>query len=265
MYNEYWGLKEFPFENVPDPRFLCHFSQHDEALMRMIFAVKGRKGAAMLTGDVGCGKTMLSRVFVQKLSEGPYEVALIANPSFSPIDLLKEVIYQFGVEKTSEFKADILHILNRILIENMKKGKDTIIVIDEAQVINNPDTYEELRLLLNFQLNDRFLMTLILIGQPELKDQISAIPQFDQRIAVKYHLGPLSLDDTAKYIMFRLKTAGMRRNVFTKESIIEIHKYTTGVPRKINNICDLALLVGYSSQASVIDSKLIQKLIEDRG
>ena len=265
MYNEYWGLKESPFENVPDPRFMCHFSQHDEALMRMMFAVKGRKGAAMLTGDVGCGKTMLSRAFIQQLAGGPYEVGIIANPSFPPIDFLKEIIYQLGIRKTAEHKSDLLRILNEFMLENMKKGRDTIIIVDESQVINNADTYEELRLLLNFQLNDRFLLTLILIGQPELRDHIAAIPQFDQRIAIKYHIGPLNLSDTAKYIMFRLKTAGMQKNVFTKEAIMKIYEYTQGVPRRINNMCDLSLLVGFSQKAAVVDSKLIQKIIEDRG
>jgi general secretion pathway protein A len=265
MYNGYWGLKESPFENVPDPRFMYHFPQHDEALMRMMFAVKARKGAAMLTGEVGCGKTMLSRAFIQQLAGGPYEIALIANPSFPPIDFLKEILYQLGIKKTSESKADLSHFLNDTILDNVKKGKDTIIIIDEAQVINNADTYEELRLLLNFQLNERFLLTLILIGQPELRNLIAAIPQFEQRIAIKYHLGPLNLEETAKYIMFRLKAAGIQKNVFTKEAIVKIHEYTQGVPRRINNICDLALLVGFSSKLMVIDSKLILKLIEDRG
>jgi general secretion pathway protein A len=265
MYNKYWGLKESPFENVPDPRFLYHSSQHDEALMRMTYAVKNRKGAAMLTGEIGCGKTLLSRSFMQQLAGGPYEIGVVANPNFPPLDFLKEVIYQFGIRRNAESKSDLLHVLNESMLDNMRNGRDTIIIVDEAQVINHQDTYEELRLLLNFQMNERFLLTLILIGQPDLRDRITAIPQFEQRIAIKYHLGPLKLNDVAKYLMFRLKTAGMQKNVFTKEAIIKIYEYTQGVPRRINNICDLALLVGFSSKANIIDSKLIQKLIEDRG
>lgn len=266
MYEKYWGLNVPPFENVPDPRFIYWSSKHEEALMRLMYAAKGRKGAAMLTGDVGCGKTTLSRAFVQELtSSGVFDVALIANPSLSPKDFLQEILFQFGVGDIpgTANKADLLHLINAHMLENMKRNKESIIIIDEAQIIEDERTFEEIRLLLNFQLNERFLLTLILLGQPELKKMVENIKQLDSRISIKYHLSHLDLKETANYILFRLKKAGMQKNVFTKEAIMQIFDKSGGTPRRINNVCDLALLVGYSSQAKVIDSRLIQKVIED--
>ncbi len=263
MYEKYWGLNELPFENVPDPRFLYRSTQHDEALMRLLYAVKAQKGAAMLSGDVGCGKTTVSRAFVQELSCEEYEVGIIANPSLAALDFLKEILYQLGIEKTSESKPELLRILNDALLKNLAQKKKTVLIVDDAQAIEDVVTFEELRLLLNFQLNDQFLLNLVLIGQPELRDKVVRIPQLDSRISIRYHLRPMDLKDTAQYILFRLKVAGMQRNIFTKESIENIYDYTGGVPRRINNICDLSLLVGFTKKIELIDSKIIQQLIDD--
>lgn len=263
MYEEYWGLDTLPFENVPDPRFLYRSAQHEEALMRLVYTTKSQKGAAMLTGEIGCGKTTLSRAFIQELSSDEYEIGLIANPCLSPTEFLKEILLQLGVEKAVEEKTEMLHTLNAKMIENLDKGKKTIVIVDEAQAIESETTLEELRLLLNFQLNEKFLVTLILIGQPELRERVKSIRQLDSRISIKYHLRHLDLQDTMKYIIFRLKVAGLKRNIITKEAIENIYTYTGGVPREINNICDLALLDGFSTKADLISSKIIQKLIDD--
>ncbi len=263
MYEKYWGLNTLPFENVPDPRFFYRSSQHEEALMRLIYATKSQKGAAMLTGEIGCGKTTLSRVFIQELSSDEYEIGLIANPCLPPIDFLKEILFQLGIEKSVDDKAGMLHALNDKMLENLNKGKKTIVVIDEAQAIESDTTLEDLRLLLNFQLNEEFLVTLILIGQPELREKVVNIKQLDSRISIRYHLQHLDLNDTIKFIIFRLKVAGLKKNIITKEAIEKIYSYTGGVPREINNICDLALLDGFSTKVELIDSKIIQKLIDD--
>ena len=263
MYEKYWGLKELPFENVPDPRFMYHSAQHEEALMRLLYATKAQKGAAMLSGEIGCGKTTVSRAFVQELSSDEYEVGLIVNPTLEPLDFLKEILFQLGIEKMADTKPELLHILNDALLQNLVKKKKTIIIVDDAQAIEDDVTFEELRLLLNFQLNDQFLLTLILIGQPELKNRVAKIPQLDSRISIRYHLRPLDAKEVAQYILFRLKVAGMQKNFFTREAIDKIHEYTGGVPRRINNICDLSLLVGFSKKVELIDSKMIQQLIDD--
>ena len=155
MYEKYWGLNELPFENVPDPRFMYHSTQHEEALMRLIYATKAQKGAAMLSGEVGCGKTTVSRAFVQELSSEEYEVGIIANPSMAALDFLKEILYQLGIEKTADTKPALLHILNDAMLQNLNKKKKTVLIVDDAQAIEDVATFEELRLLLNFQLNNQ--------------------------------------------------------------------------------------------------------------
>ncbi|MDI6687278.1 MAG: AAA family ATPase [Desulfobacterales bacterium] len=262
MYLEYWGLKRFPFENVPDPEFMYYSGKHEEAMVRLIYAAKRRKGAALLIGDVGCGKTVLSKVFIQQLPVDEYDIGLITNPTLKPSDFLKEILYQLGLNPDTNSKADLLGILNERMLENMKQDKTTLLIIDEAQLISR-ETFEEIRLLLNFQLNDRFLLTLFLIGQPELRDIVKGIEQLDQRIAIKYHLNPLDFEETVKYIVFRLKNAGLTRNIFTRQAVDEIYDYSQGVPRKINNVCDISLLIGFSSKEKVINSKIIKEAIKD--
>ena len=178
MYRVHWGLKDLPFENVPDPRFFYASGKHQEALTRLLYAVHGRKGAAMLVGGVGCGKTVLSRILFAHLSEDKYEVGLITNPALTPIELLREVLYQLGIDTDVGTRIELVHVLNEGLLRNMQQGKDTILIVDEAQTIRADETFEELRLLLNFQMNDRFLLTVILMGQPELSERVAAITQF---------------------------------------------------------------------------------------
>ena len=259
MYTDYWGLNELPFENVPDPRFFFPSAEHQEALLRLFYAANNRKGAAMLTGDVGCGKTIVSRTLIQDLPPDRYEVGLVANPSLSPVDFLREILYQLGRESTSESKLDLLHALNDQMVKNLNSGRETVVIIDEAQAIEDPDTLEELRLLLNFQLNDRFLLTLLLVGQPELRERISRIKQLDQRIAIKFHLGPLKQDEIRSYVQSRLDKAGLKRQIFWDDALGIIARASKGIPREINNICDICLLLGFGSKVEQIDANLVQK------
>jgi general secretion pathway protein A len=236
--------------------------EHVEALARLVYAVKRRKGAALLTGDIGSGKTLLSRVFIQQLPEKDFEIGLITNPSLEPLDFLKEVLYQIGLNVRTNSKTELLAILNTRLLENIRKNRTTLLIIDEAQLIHT-DTFEEIRLLLNFQLNDKFLMTFVLIGQPELKDLIRQFKQLDQRIAIRFHLNPLNADETAKYISYRMERAGFTNGIFPPEAIEEIYLYSEGVPRKINNVCDLALLIASSAKQKTVSAELIKKVVKD--
>jgi len=261
MYLDYWGLKKYPFENVPDPEFMYYSKEHEEAHVRLLYIIKRNKGASVLTGEVGCGKTTLSRVVIKQLPEMDFDVSLITNPSLDPIDFLKEILHQFGMNPETNSKADLINLLNTHLLKNMKEQKISLLIVDEAQLIK-PDTFEEVRLLLNFQLNDRFLMTFVLIGQPELRDIIRGYKQLDQRIAIRYHLNPLGFEDTANYIAFRLNKAGLAKNVFAAQAVEDIYQYSEGVPRKINNVCDIALLIGFSIKAGEIDADIIHKVID---
>lgn len=264
MYIEYWKLNEKPFENTPDPRFIYYSPDHSEAYARLKYVIGQKRGAAMLTGEYGAGKTLLGRVLVKELlDEKKYDVALVVNPMLSKVDLLREIIFQLKSDKPPGTKLRIMHLLNDLLYENYNNGRDTVIIIDEAQAINRKDVFEELRLLLNFQLNDKFLLTLILIGQPELQQKIDNIPQLKQRLALTYHLGALDNEKVGEYINHRLKVAGKTEEIFQGKAISKIRDCSEGLPRKINNICEIALLQGMFEKKTDIDDVLIDKVVKD--
>jgi len=262
MYLEYWGYNKFPFENVPDPDFFYLSKSHEEALTRLIYAAEMRKGGAMLSGEIGCGKTTLSKVYVKELSEEKYDIGLIINPNLEPKEFLQEILYQFDINDAPDTKVKCLRALNDKMLENMKINKETLLIVDEAQLLTEV-VFEEIRLLLNFQLNNRFLMTIILIGQPELRNKVKSIEQLDQRIAIKYHLIPFSFDETFEYIIFRQRKAGKKENVFSDEAVEKIYEHSDGVPRKINNLCDLSLLIGFSTNEKNIESRIVENIISD--
>lgn len=264
MYEKYWTLKEKPFENTPDPRFMYYSKKHEEGLMRLLYAILEEKGAAMLTGEYGSGKTILSRIVIDELIKSKvYEVALITHPQLTPIQFIQEIIYQLKNEHVEGPKPQLLHMMQDIIYSNFNEGKKTAILIDEAQIIKNEETFEELRLFLNFQLNNKFLITLVLIGQPELLERIKSIPQLRQRLGVKYHLSGLDSNETEEYIKHRLSVAGTKRDIFPKEAIDVIYEYSEGLPRKINNVCDMALLIGFGQEAKNIDVELVERVVAD--
>jgi general secretion pathway protein A len=262
MYLEYWGFNRFPFENVPDPGFFYLSQSHEEALTRLIYAAEMRKGGAMLSGEIGCGKTTLSKVYIKDLSEDKYDIGLIINPKLEAKEFLQEILFQFDINDLPDTKVKCLRALNDKMLNNMKANRETILIVDEAQLLNE-STFEEIRLLLNFQLNNRFLMTIILLGQPELMQKVKKIEQLDQRIAIKYHLTPFNFEETSKYIIFRQSKAGKKDNIFNSEAIAKIYEHSEGVPRKINNLCDLSLLIGFSTNEKVIGSEIVENIIND--
>lgn len=264
MYQDYWKLKEKPFENSPDPKFLYHSREHDEALFRLLYAIQGCKGLALLTGEYGCGKTLLMHTIVSELSAGQFKIAYLTNPRWNATELVQEILYQLEIDTNSRNRIDMLHSLNDSLFETARNKKHTIIIVDEAQVISEYETFEELRLLLNFQLNDRFLLTLFLVGQPELQDMVKNLPQLNQRVAIRYHLRRFDLQDTKAYINYRLQVAGRTEPLFTDEAINLIFENTQGTPRLINNVCDLALVVGFGKHANLIDGEIVQGIIDTR-
>ena len=264
MYQEHWKLKEKPFENTPDPRFLYSSHEHLEAATRLTYAVEEHKGAALLTGEYGCGKTVISRLLFQVLPQDKYEIGLVTNPLMSPVELLREICFQLGIKVASDSsKPELLMSLNERFYENLNKNKETVIIVDEAQAIKDTETFEELRLLLNFQLNDRFLMTLILIGQPELRTIIDRLKQLKQRLAMRYHLNPLSRDDTKNYIIHRLKVAGTEARIFSDKACGLIWVHSDGVPRLINTICDMCLLLGFTQRLKEINEDIVKKAAYD--
>ncbi|MBD3167091.1 AAA family ATPase [bacterium] len=262
MYLEFWELSEKPFENTPDPRFFFQSRQHREALMRILYSIHETKGAALLTGEYGCGKTTLIRTVLSELDPMLYPVVLLTNPRWTADELLREILYQLGTDEVPDRKSDVLHLINEHLYNHLSNGKHTVLIVDEAQVIDDPMTFEELRLLLNFQLNDRFMLTLVFSGQPELRQKMRDLPQLAQRIAVKYHLVPLDYEETVQYIEYRLALAGGMREIFTQGAVEDLYRFTKGIPRTINNLCDLALAIGAGNRMNRVDRQVIHSIIE---
>jgi len=268
LYESYWNLKEKPFENTPDPRFFYYSTQHEEALTRLTYAIHERKGAALLTGVFGCGKTLLAQALLEGLQRGSYRIALIANPQLEYMEFLRAIATRLGatglpIKKTELLTDYLLDVLNEILENNMSDGKDTVVIIDEAHVIEDKKIFEELRMLLNFQRKDRFLLTLLLLGQPELRRNIDNIKQLAQRIAIRYHLDKLTHQDIQSYITHRLNIAGRKEAVFTPEAFELIYQQSGGIPRRINHICDMSLLIGFGKKTQEIDQEIVKEVVSD--
>jgi general secretion pathway protein A len=267
MYEEYWGLKEKPFQNTPDPRFFYKSAEHEETLSRLLYTVEQGLGAGMLTGVFGCGKTVVGNALCDRLPQDKYKIALINNPQVGYVELLRAIVRSLkAVElptKKTELSTDyLLEILGGILENNAKDGGETVVIIDEAHVIKDENIFEELRLLLNFQRRDKFLLTLFLFGQPELKQKIEDNKQLEQRIAIKCHLEAFKQQDTYNYIFHRLNVAGRTETVFNAEALKLVHSRSGGIPRRINRICDFSLLVGMHKSAKVIDEEIVEESIK---
>ena len=266
MYEAYWRLKEKPFENTADPRFLYESEQHEEALTRLQYAIFEDKGIAVLTGVFGCGKTVIAEKLLETVSRGAYEIAFIVNPQFTAVELLRDIIYNLGVkEKLTNQKDEIIHKLRETLQNNFDNGKRSIIIIDEAHLIQEMQIFEELRVLLNFQYNHHFLLSLLLLGQPELKEKVKNIKQFFQRVAIHHHLVGLTRQEVPKYIQHRLEIAGFPedKNIFAEETYDYIFMQSGGIPRRINQICDMALFTAYCEKEQIIDIHIVESVVKD--
>jgi type II secretory pathway predicted ATPase ExeA len=261
MYEKYWGLSEKPFLSTPDPRFLYYSAQHEEALSRLTYAIKERIGAGMLTGTFGCGKTIIAQALLKNIGPTKYKTAYIANPRLDAIDLLRTIAYRLGTANPPPKKADVLHLLRNTLLNNMRNKKEAVIVIDEAHAIEDEDVFEEIRLLLNFQLEDKFLLTLLILGQPELKEKIDRNIQLEQRINIKCYLDSLKAEDVRNYIIHRLAVAKCKKPIFTESAIDSIFNYSGGIPRRINRLSDMCLLSGFAKKVGKIDTDIVQEEI----
>lgn len=268
MYEKYWNLKEKPFENTPDPKFIYYDSQHKEGISRLLYAVREQKGAALLTGIFGCGKTLLAKTLLKELSKEVYKTAFIANPKLESVELIMTIAGRLGAtdlptKRTEVLTNVVLDTLSTILENNFKDGKKTVVIIDEAHVIQDKDVWEEIRLLLNFQTENNFLINMLFLGQPELREIIERNKQLSQRIAIRCHLSHLSSQETHEYIRHRLGIAGRLDEIFQEPAIRMIFEHSGGIPRRINHLCDLSLLAGFSHQVKTIDAAIVKEVIAD--
>ncbi|MDX8387697.1 MAG: AAA family ATPase [Ghiorsea sp.] len=262
MYLEHWKLNDFPFDNVPSSHFYYETDEHRTLCEDLYDAIVRRRGAVVLTGEIGCGKTTSTQRVLLDLPENRFDVALINYSSLSPLEMLFEISQQLGLEVKEKDKNHLLHVIREHLSKNAAENRDTLICIDEAQSIPDITTLEELRLLLNFQLGDRFLVTLLLVGQPELQQKIAQIPQLQQRVALNLHVGKMNMESTLNYVLHRLRVAGCARPILTRQAITLVHEHTGGVPRRINHLMDRCLLMGMRTPSALIDSKLVEATMQ---
>lgn len=262
LYLDYFGLKEIPFSIAPDPHYLYMSERHREALAHMKFGVESGGGFVLLTGEVGTGKTTIARCVIEQMDQNT-DVALILNPRLNPVELLSSVCDELQIDyNDSPTLKELTDSLNHYLISSHELGRKTILMIDEAQHLTF-DVLEQIRLLTNLETNTRKLLQIILIGQPELQELVNRqeLRQLAQRITARYHLMPLDLDETKAYIRHRLKVAGLPPHIqlFSDNSLKLLHKFSQGIPRLINVLCDRALLGVYSEQSNRISAKTIRQ------
>ncbi len=264
MYLDYYGLSEPPFDITPNPRFLFYSPKHREAYNHLLYGLRDRKGFVQLTGEVGAGKTTLCRALLDQLDDH-YATALILNPVLSAGELLKAIGLEFGLPCHGLDRLEILSVFNQFLLQQVEGGKETVLIIDEAQDLSE-DLLEQVRLLSNFETASRKLLQIVLLGQPELRDRLNnpALRQLRQRITVRYHLPPLSRHEVAQYIQHRIHTSGGNgAPCFTRPALWRIHHYSQGIPRLVNAVCDKALLAGYVHQQECIDFRLVNRAIRE--
>jgi general secretion pathway protein A len=264
MYNNFYRFRESPFNITPDPRFLFFSERHREAFNHILFGVKERKGFIQITGEVGAGKTTVCRAILKEL--GPtYRTALVLNPTMTSGQLLRTILTEFGLKPGRSDRVSSLDMLNEFLLHEAIIGNDVVLFIDEAQDLDW-DLLEQVRLLSNLETEKTKLLQIVLLGQPELREKLeqSNLRQLRQRITVRYHLKPLSREDTEAYIHHRLDVAGSNgRPLFTPWAVRRIYAYSGGIPRLINAVCDKTLLCGYVTGSDRLTLAHVRRAIRE--
>lgn len=267
-YESFYGLKEQAFSNAPDSRFYYESSQHSEAMVRMLHAIDTMKGLTVMVGDIGAGKTLLGRKALEKLEADPqYEATLlvIVHSEITAEWILRKIANQLGVENPGDTKGQIISQLYERLMQIYEQGKKAVVLIDEANMLQKREIFEEFRGLLNLEVPGRKLVSIVLLGLPELEGYLALDPPLLQRVAMKFFLKSLTRETTEQYIKHRLGVAGCSRDLFTKPAYQAIFDYARGIPRLINTICDNGMLEGYLLKRETIDTDIVEQVANDLG
>ena len=261
MYFEHYGLNEAPYSITPDPRFVFLSERHRDALAHLLFGIGqgGGGGFVQLTGEVGTGKTTLSRLLLEQLPENT-KVALLLNPRLGPLELLEAVCEELHLDIAAARGSGkaLVDALNAFLLQAYADGQRVVLIVDEAQDLS-PESLEQVRLLTNLETDTQKLLQIVLIGQPELRDALAKpeLRQLSQRITARFHLTPLSETETGDYLRHRFRVAGGRHFPMTAAAVQRVQRHSGGIPRLVNVIAERALLAGYARDASTIDPKLV--------
>jgi general secretion pathway protein A len=264
VYLDYYGLKELPFDLTPNPRFLFYSAKHREAFNHLLYGIRERKGFVQLTGEVGAGKTTLCRAMLEQLDRN-YATALILNPALNAEQLIRAIAIEFGLDVKGFDHLETLSALNHYLLALVEQNREAVLIIDEAQDLTD-ELLEQIRLLSNLETDDRKLLQIVLLGQPELRDRLNnpRLRQLRQRIIIRYHLLPLNRFEVSQYVQHRLEVSGAKgRPYFTQPALWRIHRYSRGIPRLVNAVCDKALLAGFVNQMDRLDYRVIGVAIRE--
>jgi general secretion pathway protein A len=264
VYLEYYGLKEPPFDITPNPRFLFYSAKHREAFNHLLYGLRERKGFVQLTGEVGAGKTTLCRAMLEQL-DGHFATALILNPVMSPDELMKAIAIEFGLQVKGLDRLETVGAINEFLLKQVEKNQEAVLIIDEAQDLAD-ELLEQVRLLSNLETDERKLLQIVLMGQPELRDRLNnpRLRQLRQRITVRFHLPPLSRFEVNQYIQHRLEVSGAKgAPYFTRSALWRVYHYSHGIPRLVNAVCDKALLAGFVQQRDCINYNMVGLAIRE--
>ena len=265
MYEQFYGLTAKPFQLRPDPHFFFGSKGHKRAMAYLEYGLSQGEGFIVVTGEVGAGKTTLVRNLFNKLPSDQIVAAHIVNTHLDPDDTLRMVVSAFGLPYEGASKTDLLTRLEQFLHTVDRQGKRALLVIDEAQNLN-PKTVEELRMLSNFQTDEKSLLQTFLLGQPEFRTTLhsAGMQQLRQRVTASYHLGPMDAEETRAYIEHRLHTVGWRDDpTFSDNAYAAIYEYSGGIPRKVNALCDRLLLMGYLEELHALKEKDVNEVIRD--
>jgi type II secretory pathway predicted ATPase ExeA len=264
MYEAHYGLKERPFRKTPDPRYLFLNEVYEEALEQLLYAVE-EMDLALLTGEVGSGKTLLTRALVDRVGD-KYEVAMILNPRLSPRQLLHTLAGELGVPSPRFHVSDLLAQIHERLLALDEAGRAALLIVDEAHLIPGRATFEEIRLLTNFQLDDKNLIAVVLVGQPELRERLRhrAYRALTQRVGAQFHLTPLTALDTLAYLRHRLAVAGAPRFLFDEQAALLLHEASGGLPRVLNQLATESLIEGMARGVNEVSPAVVEAVIGGR-
>ncbi len=268
MYAAHFGLKENPFNLSPEPGYLYRSEQHRDALNYLIYGIAEKKGFMLISGDIGTGKTTICRVLLTAL-DGLVETALVFNTAVSDMELLETICREFGIPVTNESRTKKTYVdaLNGFLLVNYTEGRKALLLIDEAQNLSH-GALEQIRMLSNLETEHEKLLQIILVGQPEIKSTLSLpmLRQLNERITVRYDLRPLSAGDSEGYIRHRLRVAGgPGKTKITPGAHRLTYYFTEGIPRRINALCDRAMLIAYTKSKTKIDRRIVRRAAGDIG
>lgn len=266
MIEQHWGLDRKPFANTPDPTFVFASPTFEEGFARLVYDVTEiRGGLSLVTGDVGCGKTMLARALAERLADTSHAVSVLASPRLTATQLLLAVGEATGMEKPPRAKHTLVRALGDHLAAVHATGRRPTLLVDEAQLVPAA-LLEEIRLLTNYEGRADKHLHVVLLGQPELRDRVARSPQIDQRISLRFQLQPLEAAEVGAYVAHRLKVAGMdgRRRPFDDGALAALAERTGGVPRLVNNLATQALFVGALRRVASIDAELVNAVADDR-